>query len=457
MLTRTKFKVVSVTPAYTGAIDIRLSGLPDEGRPVMDVFHLASLSLRLSQEQPEFAYLTMGSVVYVEMTSVPPPALKGCPFGARLNAYVAGIKPSNLAAIDTATRSQYERWKAALFVGLGGRYPSFQGARRVVSEGIGYGMLIAVVMADQALFDDLFRVAKTHPAVNVKNPPGGMGELALMNWRIEEGKDPDITAGGWNALDGDLDIAMALLMADRQWGLGVEFEYKACALQTIDAIKRRNITAEGDTLGMNHPGESRLSDQMIGHFRAFRSASNDPFWDKVINQGLTNMEFIQRTYSPATGLLPDFIEATDTTTPKPSREGWGDPGNRPDLYYWNSCRIPLRLSADYLTSGDKRVKDILMKMMDFFVRDTGGQLVNIREGYKLDGTPYVAHNIYWNPAAFVATAAAGAMIDAKYQKPLDDVCAAIVAKPSMGYYDTELELLSLFVLGGNWWNPGVAQ
>jgi endoglucanase len=463
MKTRTKFKVVQIGPTVpAGATDVRLSGVPEDGKTKMDTYRLASMNLRLNDGQPELVDLALGNTVYSDLSSttspppVPPPTpppVKGYLFGARLDAYAAGIKPTNLPAIDAATRLQYERWKAALLTGLGGRYPSFQHARRVVSEGIGYGMLIAVVMADRPLFDDLFRVAKTHPCINVARPAGGMNEPALMNWRIEEGKDPDATGGGWNALDGDLDIAMGLLMADRQWDTPGEFEYKKCALQTIDAMKRRNISSAGVTRGINHPEESRMSDQMLGHFKAFRAATGDVFWDVVYEKGLANLQYIQRVLAPNTGLIPDFLEQTNTDTPIPSRIGWGDPGNRPDWYYWNSCRVPMRLAAAYVTTGDERVQAVMVRFMDFFMTATSGKLINIREGYELDGTPVGTENIYWNPASYTATAAAGAMCDVKYQASLDDVCAAIIKKPATDYYDTELELLSLFVLGGNWWNP----
>ena len=51
-----------------------------------------------------------------------------------------------------------------------------------------------------------------------------------MDWRL----NANGTSGGegWNAMDGDLDIAMALLMADRQWGSDGRVELPAGGART---------------------------------------------------------------------------------------------------------------------------------------------------------------------------------------------------------------------------------
>ena len=436
--------------------------------------------LEFYASHPNWMQATQGTMAYSSQAPVPPipapppapapapapttppiPAGPNHPFGAGGTHYAAGILPSNLPAINAATKAQYNRWKSELRTGLNGRYPRFQYSNRVVSEGIGYGMLIAVVMAGydpeaQVLFDDIYNVAWTHPAKNTAQPTHGMEEQYLMNWRVEEGVNPDVSAGGWNALDGDMDIAMALLMADKQWGstgANGRFDYLAVALQTIDAMKRRNFSPTGVSWGMNHPHESRMSGQASGHFRAFFEATEDSFWQMAYEKGLANLIHCQTVHAPNTGLIPDFLEQTNTSSPVPSRDGWGDPGNPPGIFFWNSCRVPLRLAACQVLDPDTRVKTVLTKLMDFLVADTRGLLQNVAEGYHLDGRHYGADNIYWNPASFVATAACGAMVDAKYQTALDAVAAYIVQHPSTVYYDTELELLSLFVLGGNWWSP----
>src|SRR5262249_26048404 len=79
-------------------------------------------------------------------------------------------------------------------------------ADSTVSEGIGYGMIIAVFMGDQPLFDELWKYEQMHPDDN-----------GLMNWYIlKDGTIGENGTGG--ATDADEDWAFALLMADKQWG-----------------------------------------------------------------------------------------------------------------------------------------------------------------------------------------------------------------------------------------------
>ena len=78
-------------------------------------------------------------------------------------------------------------------------------ANSTVSEGIAYGMMIAVYMNDRPLFDDLWNYEQKHLNGN-----------GLMNWSINA---DGMGAPAWaRATDADEDMAFALVMADRQWG-----------------------------------------------------------------------------------------------------------------------------------------------------------------------------------------------------------------------------------------------
>ena len=84
-----------------------------------------------------------------------------------------------------------------------------------VSEAHGYGMLITVSMADydseaKDLFDGMVRYYLAHPS-----------EIGphLMAWQqSDNGSTLTETDGADSATDGDMDIAYALLLADKVWG-----------------------------------------------------------------------------------------------------------------------------------------------------------------------------------------------------------------------------------------------
>ena len=88
-------------------------------------------------------------------------------------------------------------------------------------------------------------------------------------------------------------------------------------------------------------------------------------------------------------------------------------------------------------------------MMNFFEKSTGGQPGQIQAGYKLDGTSMGNYS----SASFTGPATAGAMVDAKFQPFLNSLWTFSTANPAQSYYDVELQLLSLIVVSGNWWNP----
>ncbi|WP_449437807.1 glycosyl hydrolase family 8 [Pedobacter steynii] len=69
-----------------------------------------------------------------------------------------------------------------------------------------------------------------------------------MNWQqaIKDGKV--VSVGRSCATDGDMDIAYALLLADKQWGSSGKINYKAEAISIINALKASIIHTKYKTL-----------------------------------------------------------------------------------------------------------------------------------------------------------------------------------------------------------------
>ncbi|MDB5874731.1 MAG: putative b-glycanase, Glycoside Hydrolase Family 8 [Ramlibacter sp.] len=385
----------------------------------------------------------------------------GYPFGARLNKYVAGILPTqSTAAMDALLTAQYDAWKAARIVSAdsivpGGRAVLFSNADYMtVSEGMGYGMLLAALFAGhdpqaQALFDGLLAVVRARPAYAVV--PFDPNGKYLNEWRI----NANGTSGGegWNAMDGDLDIAMALLMADRQWGSAGSWNYLQEGKNTIAALKSWNMKGDGATKGLPNANNNRTSDYMVGHFRAFKAATGDTIWDRAVDRAYELLDRMQTVYSPGVGLMPDFVINTDTGTPSPSTGYIGDGNDKEGYFWWNACRNPWRLSSDYMLSGDTRFATVTGRMIDFFKNSSGGDPANIGTGYALDGTRLTGGPMPGgNSAAYHGPICAGACVDARFQGFLDAMWNWNVGRLTTGYYDSEIQLLSMAVASGNWWS-----
>ena len=382
------------------------------------------------------------------------------PFGSRLDPYVAGIRPTSASAeqMDAAIRNCYDAWKAQAIADVptvpGGKAVRFgtSGSYLTVSEGMGYGMLIAVLMAGhdpqaRALFDGLLTTVRARYAYSI---PGATGRN-LMDWRLTiDGSSTDAAGGGWNAMDGDLDIAMALLMADRQWGSTGSWNYKQEGINTINAMASWNMKQDGTTKGMATAHVSRTSDYLIGPFRAFKRATGDALWDRAIDRAYWLVDRMQTVYSPNCGLMPDFIIQTDSATPIPSPGGYGDFVDTEGYYYANAQRNPWRWGTDFVTSGDARWQSVCTKLVGFVERDTGGNPASISAGYHLDG---YAMNRSYSPEGMIGPMLCGAMVDARFQGFLNSLWNWNASNFTTDYYDSELQLIPLIVASGNWWNP----
>lgn len=378
------------------------------------------------------------------------------PFGSHLQPYAAGtLAPSRpQASLDQRTREFYDVWKAAYI--RSGCKPgqayvkadTFSGAT-VVSEGQGYGMLIVAMMAGhdpdaQNLFDRLLAYALDHPSV----VDGG-----LMAWA--QNQNCENIFGSNSASDGDLDIAYALLLADKQWGSAGAVDYLAAARRMIDAIWRSTVDDEtklttlGDwvTVGSGkYDHTTRSSDWMPGHFRAFDGRGAGA-WPAVLKRTLALVRTMQDTYAPETGLLPDFVTRTDGVA-RPAPAGWLE-GPDDGRYGYNACRDPWRLGIDAAITGDSRTIRAARKISAWARTTTGGRPNRLRDGYKLTG----GATVDYNTMSFVAPFAVSAMVDPGGQAWLDALWDATVAAGPQGYYPDSIKLLSMLAVSRNWLTP----
>jgi endo-1,4-beta-D-glucanase Y len=364
--------------------------------------------------------------------------------------YTAGtIKPNHLGQdeLDAATAAFYEQWKGQyLRSGCGdGRYyvqPTGGGGMDPntisISEGHGYGMIIAVLMAGydpqaQAYLDGLYYFFKDHPSTF---------SPYLMAWNQVAGCSNG-PGGDDSATDGDLDIAYALLLADRQWGSAGAIDYRGEALQVIQAIKEHEVNPEygqlmlGDwvtTTETLYFYATRPSDFMLDHLRAYGAASGDPRWSEVLSTTIELVQLVQGQYSTATGLLPDFIQDINTS-PRPADPGFLE-GPTDGQYAYNACRTPWRLGTDYLLYGEPATRAALGPINAWVRANTGEDPQRIVDGYDLAGNPVSDYNAL----AFVAPLGVGAMVAGR---PVGDG----------EYYGDTLKLLCMLVMSGNWWSP----
>ncbi len=367
--------------------------------------------------------------------------------------------------MDDDVRDFYDHWKAAYLVQAGEdaaghllyrvamASPGQEESGTTVSEGQGYGMIIVVQMAGydpdaRLIFDGLWRFAQAHPSHI---------DPSLMAWRVSE-DDPHDDDND-SAFDGDADMAYALLMADRQWGSDGEVDYAEDVGYLIDSIYESTIGPHSrlPLLGdwVDYDGDeyneytNRTSDFMLANFQAFYRFTGEWKWRSVANRSRNTAIRIQRNYSRRSGLLPDFIVPVSSGShrQKPAPEGFLE--EHDGDYYYNACRVPLRIGLDALLNHDRRSRAIVRKLSRW-AENRHESPYDLRAGYRLNGKPLPGSD--YLSTAFVAPLSVAAMLTQGQQQWLNDIYDA-VNREHQGYYEDSLTLLSLLVMTGNFWDP----
>lgn len=407
-----------------------------------------------------------------------------------------GIKPNPSSGIDDAwVFSAFNTWKQvpsnpgvkgfysfcgnqgggyhSAFVwfdqdGLTGGDPNNQS----VSEGMGYGMLMTAFTARNVDFDSKRRFDMLWQFY--KNNRNGNG---VMDWK-QRGCG-GVNLGNNGATDAELDVAMALIIADCQWpnmtgsdpgsvspsdgsALGDDpHNYRADAQALLNAI-RIHETANCGATKVLKPGDqfggcncTNASYFAPGYYRAFAQfdPANAAFWTDLANDTYTTLELLDNN---TTGLVPDW--------------GRGDNGNPGDggcpdnyvfggqRYHYDAARTPWRIALDYLWWGTPEAKAYCERLVNW-VETLPGNIAHIRDGYFTNGTRYGTNVNSTFVGPFVL--AAMCMDDVGAQARLDNWATYWSAIPigtsdadaDYRYFQRSLRILYGLLATGNFWYP----
>jgi endo-1,4-beta-D-glucanase Y len=405
------------------------------------------------------------------VTFTPSPPMH--PFGKHGFTYPTGVlKP--VGNLDGQVTKYYDMWKSTYLKQMCGGYVVLSeggtGAKDgtfTVSEAHGYGMVITALMAGydpqaQEIFNGLYAVFRAFPSWNTPD---------LMDWQLltkcptgSTCKEPvkgcfriDGSDSG-SATDGDMDIAFALLLADKQWGS--KGAYLGEARKVIAAIKAKEMNAStkypllADDImkGDDFFYTTRPSDFMLDHFRAFSKATGDAFWTQSVDALHGLIDGLQMREAATTGLIPDFVVATDTATPKPAPPKWpADEGDATGEYAYNSCRVPWRLTTDFVVSNDPRTRTEVAKINTWFKGWSNGNPHMVVDGYTLSGG--ISSSAAGTDLSFGAPFAVASILDTD-QTWVDKSWAELFVEPKdHAYFGDTIKMISLIVISQNWWAP----
>ncbi|MCU0857396.1 MAG: glycosyl hydrolase family 8, partial [Pontiellaceae bacterium] len=374
---------------------------------------------------------------------VPVFAAENFPFPQADSTGGSGLRPSNMtqAQLNAAVADYYIYWKdryLAPSTTVAGDYKvNCDGTGATVSEAMGYGMLLTVYMAGadtnaKVCFDGLNRFRKRYPSSI---------DPVLMCWTVPAN---EISPNDDCATDGDLDMAMALLLAYRQWGDPAYFTEATNYLRHIaSSLVRSDFSLRlGDW--NSAAGQTRPSDFMPAAFRSFYLAAGDGIWTNVENKCYEILAQLQINSAPATGLVPDFA-VTSGGNWIPASANFLE-GPHDGHYYYNACRVPWRIGWSAWFYGDDRARQILSRFMDWTVSHHT-EPVHFRAGCKLDGSSISGSG--YDTACFISPTGVAAMTTTN-QVWLNSTFNYAAASQEE-YYEDSVNLLSMLVMSGNAW------
>ena len=324
------------------------------------------------------------------------------------------------------------------------------------TEGLSYGMMIAVQLNKKEVFDRIWRWSKKYHQ-HQNGPREG-----YFAWSYDPKAMKKNSEG--SASDGELYYITSLLFASNRWGNESGIDYYAQARRILDAMWKKDgtgniynlINLQSKQITFVPEGNGYTWTDPSYHLPAFYEIwadyakdGHEQFYRDCAD---TSRVFLNRACHPVTGLNSDYAEFSGKPHPTP----WMKEGFR-----YDSWRVPMNIAMDYVWYGkDKAAQENYAARFQKFLRSKGIDSYN--DQFNIDGsTPQfilqaggfkkLRHSI-----GLVSTAASTALIGDD-KKSLDFVNALWNARlePYQDgyfdpYYDGLLYLFSLMHLSGKY-------
>ena len=325
------------------------------------------------------------------------------------------------------------------------------------TEGLSYGMMVAVQMNKKDLFDRIWRWSKKY----LQHQSGP--REAYFAWSINPETLKRNSDG--SASDGELYYVTGLLFAANRWGNNTGIDYYKEARRILDNMWKKDgtgnifnlINTDAKQISFVPEGDGYKWTDPSYHLPAFYEVwamyakdGHEKFYRDCAD---TSRAFLHRACNPVTGLNYDYTEFSG----KPHSTRW-----MPAAFRYDSWRVPMNIAMDYVWFGkDKAWQQKYANRFQNFLRSKG--IDKFDDQFNPDGTrpdfilkagntgPKLRHSI-----GLVATAATASLVNPD-PKSLDFVRAVWNAKLEPyedgyfdPYYDGLMYLFSLMNLSGKY-------
>ena len=309
------------------------------------------------------------------------------------------------------------------------------------SEGGAYALLQSVYVDDRATFDEVWAWTEDHMAVRGD-------DLLASTWSAGRVEDLD------SASDADVDAALALVLAARQWG---DPGYARAAERMLVSIWEHEtvLTAHGRLV---RAGSWTTPEGIVWNpsyfapyaYRAFASFDEGHDWESLVSGGYEMLASIQDAADlggPA-GVVPNWVIVDPATgAPRSASEVFKDA----DVFSYDASRVPWRLAIDWLWSRDQRARQALSRItLPARELQATGRLM---AAYNLDGTAATEIEATSMYAGVVPGLLVNGDVRRAHQTFSEEVLGPLIGTDptaAANYYDANWAWFTLAVMNGGW-------
>jgi endo-1,4-beta-D-glucanase Y len=332
--------------------------------------------------------------------------------------YKYGIKSDSLKQADI--QGAYFTWKTRMYEESGDLARiKFDTLEYTVSEGIGYGMLIMVYMdnASNKTQDEFNKLLNYYRKFRTGTK--------LMHWKIVAFSN---VRQSNSATDAELDVALALLMAYKQWD---DESYLKVADTIINAIWKSEVNGNKQL----KPGDAwddakNPSYLSTAAFEMFKKVNNNDWQTLMAN----SYALLKKCRNASTGLVPDWCSESGQQV-----NGWGyDFGA-------DAVRTPWRMAMAYSWFGHQDAMDMNTKMVAWAKSTSSNNPSKLFVGYSISGTA----RSDWHNAVYTGVMTCAGMISTTHQDWVNRGSQMTSNFTEPLYYNRTLQLLCMLLQSGN--------
>lgn len=248
------------------------------------------------------------------------------------------------------------------------------------TEGLSYGMMVAVQLNKKDVFDRIWRWSKKY-LQHQSGPREG-----YFAWSFDPVKMRQNSQG--SATDGELYFITSLLFASNRWGNNSGIDYYAEARRILDAMWKKDgtgniyhlINVEHKQISFVPEGDAYNWTDPSYHLPAFMEVwamyakdGHEQFYKDCAD---TSRVFLHRACHPVTGLNADYTEFSGV----PHSTHW-----MPAAFRYDSWRVPMNIAMDYNWFGkDANWQQDYAKRIQLFFKSKG--IDTFEDQFNLDGS-----------------------------------------------------------------------